>query len=126
MRSRRAAPSLRLKGRGRLAPFTERVIIVIRAVPRGRVATYGQVAALAGGPTGARQVARILHSLSSPKGLPWHRIINACGGISLPKGAGLEEQRRRLRSEGVTVSAAGNVNLSRWRWEPRFGEIVWD
>jgi len=109
-----------------LAPFTERVIRVIRAVPRGRVATYGQVAALAGGPTGARQVARILHSLSGPKALPWHRIINAGGRISLPRGAGLEEQRKRLRSEGVTVGAAGNVDLSRWRWVPRFGEIPWD
>ncbi len=109
-----------------LAPFTERVIAVLRAVPRGKVATYGQVAALAGGPTGARQVARILHSLSRSKALPWHRIINVRGWISLPRGAGLEEQRKLLRAEGVAVSRSGKVHLQRCRWSPRFGEIPMD
>ena len=58
-------------------PFTERVIQIIQSIPAGRVMTYGQVAAAAGNRRGARQVARILHTMSQKHALPWHRIINA-------------------------------------------------
>jgi methylated-DNA-protein-cysteine methyltransferase related protein len=100
------------------APFTERAVSIIRAIPRGRVASYAQVAALAGSPLGARQVVRVLHSLSRVEKLPWHRVISSRGTISLPVGAGFEVQRRLLRSEGVSVNAEGAVNMTRYGWRP--------
>lgn len=80
------------------------------------MATYGQVALLAGKPWGARQVAWILHSQAERYGLPWQRVIGASGRISLLPGRGLEEQRRLLRREGVTVGANGAVVLERFQW----------
>lgn len=104
--------------RGTPAPFTRRILAVLKAIPRGKVAAYGQVAALAGNPRGARQVARALHSLSAKERLPWHRVIGASGRISLPAGAGGEEQARRLRREGVAVGEGGEVDMARFGWRP--------
>ena len=91
---------------------------VIRGIPRGRVATYGLVAAAAGSPLGARQVARILHSLSRKERLPWHRVIGSRGAIRLPHGLGFETQRGLLRREGVVVSSQGRVDLAKFLWKP--------
>jgi methylated-DNA-protein-cysteine methyltransferase related protein len=100
--------------------FTERVIKIIQGIPAGQVMTYGQVAAAAGSPRGARQVVRILHSMSAKYDLPWHRIINAQGGISAP--AGIENkglhQRELIEMEGVTFSIDGKVDLTEYRWFP--------
>lgn len=100
------------------SPFARKAKEVIRAVPRGRVVTYGQVAALAGRPRAARAVAWILHSSSVSAGLPWHRVINGRGGISLKRGRGFEEQKKRLIAEGVEVGRGGRVDLKRFLWEP--------
>lgn len=91
---------------------------VVRRVPRGRVATYGQVARLAGLPRGARQVGYALHALPTGTAVPWHRVINAGGRISLPPEAGGIEQRLRLLAEGITVTEAGRVSLARYQWDP--------
>ncbi|MGN7386126.1 MGMT family protein [Sporosarcina sp. SAFN-015] len=103
-----------------MVPFTERVIQIIRDIPAGHVMTYGQVASVAGNPRGARQVARILHSMSAKYELPWHRIINAQGGISTPSDreekGGL--QRELLESEDVEFMANGKVDLQVYRWFP--------
>ncbi len=99
-------------------PFTDRVVRIIRRIPRGKVASYGQVAALAGAPAGARQVARLLHSLSRIERLPWHRVINSRGTISLP-GAGGELQRDLLEREGVEFGLGGHVDLDTCQWRPR-------
>jgi methylated-DNA-protein-cysteine methyltransferase-like protein len=99
-------------------PATDRILAVIKAIPKGKVAAYGQVAALAGVPRGARQVARVLHSLSGKEKLPWHRVIGASGRISLPAASGGAEQARRLKREGVAVDARGRVDLARFRWDP--------
>ena len=96
-------------------PFTERIRITIKSIPYGRVATYGQIAALAGNPRGARQVARILHSSSRKHGLPWHRVINSRGTISLPEGRGYELQRTLLESEGIEFRAE-HIDLQRFGW----------
>lgn len=95
-----------------------RIARVVRRVPRGRVATYGQVARLAGLPRGARQVGYALHALPSGSVVPWHRVINAGGRISLPPEAGGIEQRLRLLAEGITVTEAGRVSLARYQWDP--------
>jgi methylated-DNA-protein-cysteine methyltransferase-like protein len=99
-------------------PFTDRVVLIVRRIPRGRVASYGQIAAMAGSPSGARQVARLLHSLSEVEGLPWHRVINSRGTISLP-GLGGEIQRGLLEHEGVEFGLGGVVDLERCGWRPR-------
>lgn len=100
--------------------FTERVIHIIQSIPAGKVMTYGQVAAAAGNPRGARQVARILHSMSKKHELPWHRIINAQGGISTPENADNKgiHQREMLEIEGVEFGLNDKVDLSIYRWFP--------
>lgn len=96
----------------------ERVYAVVRRIPRGRVATYGQVAALAGMPRQARLVGYALHALPDHARLPWHRVINAQGGISLGRGVpgGELSQRFRLEAEGVEFDANGRVSLRRFGW----------
>jgi methylated-DNA-protein-cysteine methyltransferase related protein len=103
----------------RYAPFTERAVAIILSIPPGRVASYGQIAGIAGSPGAARQVARVLHSMSRTLRLPWHRVINSRGSISLPRGAGFEKQRALLRAEGVPVRDDGTVDVRRHRWVPR-------
>jgi len=98
--------------------FEARVKKAIKAIPRGRVATYAQIAALAGNHRAARQVVRVLHASSDKDRLRWHRIINSRGGISLAKGRGFEEQKRLLLHEGVRVSRLGRIDLEKFRWEP--------
>ena len=91
---------------------------VVRAIPEGRVATYGQVAALAGLPGHARQVGYALHALDDDD-VPWQRVVNARGEISPRSDPGSEPlQRVMLEDEGVTFDARGRIPLSRFRWEP--------
>ena len=92
----------------------ERIWQVVAGIPPGTVASYGQVAELAGLPGGARRVGRCLSRLPAETRLPWHRVVNAAGDISLPGAAG-QRQRQRLRDEGVTF-AGDRVNLHRCRW----------
>ena len=99
-----------------LDSLSERIVLILQRIPYGRVATYGQVAALAGNPQAARQVARILHSSSRRRQLPWHRVVNARGGIALPALAGRELQISLLRSEGVVVSDTGRIELEHYQW----------
>lgn len=96
-----------------------RIWAVVRRIPKGRVATYGQVAALAGLPGHARLVGYALHQLPDGSGVPWHRVINARGEIAL-RGSGDPEnlQRALLEREGVRLQG-GRVDLGRFRWSPR-------
>ena len=94
----------------------ERIWRVVDSIPQGTVATYGQVAELAGLPGGARQVGRILAVLPPDSRLPWHRVVNAQGRISVPGPAG-QRQRRLLGDEGVDLRA-DRVDLKRYRWMP--------
>jgi methylated-DNA-protein-cysteine methyltransferase-like protein len=98
-----------------LASFTARVVEVVRSIPEGKVATYGQVARLAGNPNGARQVVRVLWSQSEKCRLPWHRIVNAQGRIALT-GEGFLMQRSLLKQEGVKVTTDGAIDFARFRW----------
>lgn len=84
-------------------PSQQRILEAVRAIPRGQVAGYGEVAARAGMPGRARLVARILSENSDP-GLPWHRVLRADGRIAFPEGSeGHQEQLQRLREEGLEV-----------------------
>jgi len=98
--------------------FTKQVIEVIRGIPPGTVMTYGQVAACAGSPRAARQVVRILHSMSEKYNLPWHRVINAKGEIALQEPMYRDMQIGLLEDEGIEVSRGGRVDLARYGMEP--------
>lgn len=105
------------------AAFRERVLTVVRAVPRGCVVTYGQVAALIGSPRAARQVGGVLYGLHAAEvdDVPWQRVINASGRISTYKIGSGELQRALLESEGVAFDAEDRVDLGRFRWRPDDG-----
>ncbi|WP_010277654.1 MGMT family protein [Paenibacillus senegalensis] len=107
-----------------MTPFTERVIALIRAIPSGRVMTYGQLAACAGSPRGARQVVRILHSMSRKYGLPWHRVINARGEIAIQDDSGRFFQRELLEAEGVEFTADGRIDLKQCGYDPGEGSYI--
>lgn len=92
---------------------------IIKNIPEGKVMTYGQIAAYAGSPRGARQVARLLHSMSSKYGLPWHRVVNAAGQIVVSDEESRFTQQAFLEEEGVEVKASGKVDLRLYRFEPR-------
>jgi methylated-DNA-protein-cysteine methyltransferase related protein len=95
-----------------------RIYAIVRRIPRGRVATYGQVAELAGLAGHARQVGYALHALPSATALPWHRVINASGGVSLRSSPGAElTQRQLLEEEGVEFDLGGRVRLAKVQWK---------
>jgi len=93
---------------------------IVRRIPRGRVATYGQVAALAGRPGAARQAGYALAALPADDEVPWHRVINARGEVSerAPGSPFARIQRDLLRVEGVAFDDRGRVDLARFRWDP--------
>ena len=98
--------------------FFEAVKKLIKSIPPGQVATYGQIAALAGNPQGARQVVWVLHTYSEKENLPWHRVINSKGGISLGHGSGYEMQKALLEEEGIIFDKNDRVNLKKYQWNP--------
>ena len=103
-------------------PFEVAVRALVSRIPRGRVATYGQIAALAGFPRHARHVGRVLSALPAGSRLPWHRVLNAQGRVSIRAGAQGPDARqaRLLTREGVDI-AGGRVNLARHLWRPEEG-----
>ncbi|MHA1254651.1 MAG: MGMT family protein [Promethearchaeota archaeon] len=96
--------------------FTERLKALIKQIPIGKVATYGQIALYAGNPRASRQVAWVLHSSSRKDNLPWHRVINSKGRISLPKGRGYELQKKLLENEGVVFDEDDFIDLDEYIW----------
>ncbi|MGZ8811613.1 MAG: MGMT family protein [Thermoanaerobaculia bacterium] len=90
---------------------------IVRQIPRGRVATYGQVATLAGLDGHARQVGYALHALPSSMKVPWHRVVNARGEVSArTSGDWHELQRKLLDAERVKFDERGRIDLKRFRW----------
>lgn len=103
-----------------VSPSYGRIYEVVRRIPPGRVATYGQVAELAGLPRRARQVGYALHAWNGEGRLPWQRVLNARGEVSARAEPGSDRlQRVLLEHEGVEFDASGRVDLERFRWRPR-------
>lgn len=98
-----------------------RIHAAVARIPRGRVATYGQIAALAGLPGQARLVGYALHALPAATGVPWQRVVNARGEVSRRSDPGGHEalQRVILEHEGVRFDARGRIPLARFQWRPR-------
>lgn len=97
--------------------INQRIWQVVVLIPVGKVATYGDVARQAGLPGAARRVGAALRGLPPDTRIPWHRVINAQGRISLPEGsAGQYTQRERLEAEGVVFRANKTIDLKKFRW----------
>ncbi|WNZ57457.1 MGMT family protein [Microbulbifer sp. ANSA003] len=94
----------------------ERICQALAAIPKGRVVTYGDLAEMAGYPRAARLAGQTLRKLPRGTKLPWHRVINAQGRISLPE-PGASRQRERLEREGV-ILLKGRVDMGKYRWKP--------
>ena len=99
-----------------ISHFSKQVIEIIKRIPAGKVATYGQIANLAGNNKAARQISRILHSSSEKYDLPWYRVINSQGKISLRSGDGFEMQKAMLESEGIQV-IKDRIDLVKYKWQ---------
>lgn len=99
-------------------PDYARIYATIQRIPRGRVATYGQIAELAGLPGRARQIGYALHALPGGSPVPWQRVLNARGEISLSGPSG-DRQRALLIAEGVEFGDDGRIDLGAYQWRPR-------
>ena len=102
-----------------------RIWDTIRDIPRGNVASYGQIAEISGIPRGARQVGYALRNLPDGHDVPWHRVLQVSGRIAFAKGTrSYREQRKRLIAEDVAV-IAGRVDMQKYRWQPDLDELLW-
>lgn len=102
---------------GDAATFREAVLRVVARIPEGKLATYGQVALLAGYPQRPRQVGMVLRGLPEGTPLPWHRVVNAQGYVpSRGRWWGALVQMERLREEGIPVEPEGGLDLAAHRW----------
>ena len=97
----------------------ERIYAVVRKIPRGKVATYGQIAWLAGNPRWSRVVGYALHVNPDPAGIPCFRVVNRFGSCSGSFAfGGPEAQRRLLEEDGIVFESDGRVDLRRYLWRP--------
>ncbi len=102
------------------SPTYRAIYRTVKRIPKGKVATYGQVATLSGLPGAARQVGYALHALKKDNSVPWHRVVNVRGAISKrSSGRSAEvDQRLLLEAEGVEFNVAGRIPLARFCWTP--------
>lgn len=98
----------------RLLNFTQKVELILKNVPKGKVTSYGTIAALAGSPRAARQVVQILHRTDN---IPWHRVINSQGKIAIKDYNGFQEQKMLLSMEGVESDSHGKIDLNKYQWK---------
>lgn len=112
-------------GTGDFGDWMKAVWQVVQGIPRGHVLTYGEVARLAGKGRWARRVSRAMRRAPKAAELPWHRVVNAQGKISLPPDSrGFNEQKRRLENEGV-VFADGRIDLDRYGYRGALDHLIW-
>jgi len=103
----------------------ERIWTTICDVPAGLVASYGQIAEIAGIPRGARQVGYALRRLPREHDVPWHRVVRATGEIAMRVGSdAFREQKTRLQKEGVAI-LNGRIDMKIYRWQPDLDELLW-
>ncbi|MDZ7645004.1 MAG: MGMT family protein [Woeseiaceae bacterium] len=102
-----------------------RILAAVRDVPPGSVASYGQIAELAGVPRGARQVGRVLGQLPAGNDVPWHRVIRATGRLAFDEDSrDWRRQAGKLAAEGVLLHGR-RVDMARYRWQPDLDELLW-
>lgn len=103
--------------------FSQKAIKIMKRIPQGKVCTYGQIATLAGNNRGARQVVRLLNSSWKKEKIPWHRIVNSKGTISLRSGDGYEYQKALLEVEGVKFDAKDKIDFKQFLWKPSESDL---
>jgi methylated-DNA-protein-cysteine methyltransferase-like protein len=104
------------------ASLKDKVYALVKKIPKGKVSTYGDLAAFAGHPRGAREVGWALNALPADTELPWWRVINSQGKISPRSGddlGAIEHQATPLRKDKVSISKEGKIDLTKHRWKPR-------
>ncbi|MNJ91283.1 methylated-DNA--protein-cysteine methyltransferase [compost metagenome] len=107
-----------------LNEFSSKVIGHIKKIPKGRVATYGQIAKLAGKPQGSRGVAWILHSCTVSHKLPWYRVLNSKGKISFPVATSLyKKQKKLLLQEGVAFKENDQIDMGQFQWKKKTSPV---
>lgn len=107
-----------------ISDFTKSVLEQIKSIPYGRVATYKQIAELAGKPHGSRGVAWILKSCSTKYKLPWHRVLSSQGKISFERGShNFRDQKRKLENEGVVIQPDGRLNLAEYKMKKKIRKM---
>ncbi|MCK5154757.1 MAG: MGMT family protein [Spirochaetales bacterium] len=94
--------------------FTEKVELILKNIPIGKVTSYGTIAALAGSPRAARQVVQILHRTDN---IPWHRVVNSQGKIAIKDYEGFQEQKMLLEMESVKSDSKGKIDLAKYQWK---------
>jgi methylated-DNA-protein-cysteine methyltransferase related protein len=94
--------------------FTQKVELILKKIPRGKVTSYGTIAALAGSPRAARQVVQIIHRTDN---IPWHRVINSLGKIAIKDNDGFQEQKMLLSMEDVESDSNGKIELDKYQWK---------
>lgn len=97
--------------------FFDQVYALVRCIPAGRVATYGQVARLLSQPHAARTVGWAMRGVPEGSDVPWYRVLNASGRISIPHPRDAKEQQHRLEAEGIVFTPDGRVDLARFGWD---------
>jgi methylated-DNA-protein-cysteine methyltransferase related protein len=114
--------------RSEVTSEAEQILAAVRKIPRGHVSTYGEIATVAGLPRRARLVGTVLKHAPASKTLPWFRVINSSGRISLPSGSdSYAKQRRKLEAEGV-IFRGDRVDMKRYGWPARdhsLDELLW-
>jgi methylated-DNA-protein-cysteine methyltransferase-like protein len=106
-----------MSGDASLTTFFDQVYELVSQIPRGKVATYGQIAKMLGAPRAARTVGWALHDLPEGRDIPWQRVVNAKGAVSFPPGSqGAAVQRALLEGEGVVFDGQGLINLKVFGW----------
>ena len=109
----------------RLQKRMRRIWAVVRDIPEGRVASYGQIAAMAGIPRGARQVGYALKQVPADLAIPWHRVVRSSGSLAFDNNSrAFKQQVKRLSMENVLVTK-GRVSMNRYRWQPDLDELLW-
>lgn len=102
-----------------------RIWAAVADIPEGRVASYGQIAEIAGVPRGARQVGYALRHLPKGRSVPWHRVVRVSGRPAFDRSSrAYERQMRKLSEEGVPV-VGGRVDMRKYRWQPELDELLW-
>jgi O-6-methylguanine DNA methyltransferase len=100
-----------------MSQFYQKIYEIVQKVPFGKVASYKQIAVLAGSPLAARQVGYAMAALPPGSSVPWHRIINSRGEIPIKDPAGAKAQRQRLLLEGIAFNSNGRINLDTFGWD---------
>jgi methylated-DNA-protein-cysteine methyltransferase-like protein len=109
-----------------MSPFEERIFHIVRAIPAGRVMSYGQVALYAGKPNGAREAGAAMRSLGSRPDFPWWRVLNSAGELSIAGNelADAEMQKTLLQKEGVAFAGPYRLDIGRYRFHAEAGTLA--